>query len=784
VIERCREWARQTGSPPSYYDWGPVTRAQAAGAPTSLAARWEAEHPTWPSAAVVYRYLRGWREMLSLAGFPTPAMIELPFAERVHEALRLRADGLRWVEIGELLGISPDTARRYVHVHDCEGCIEPILAVGVVRCRRCSSTGRSRWGEPFSSVEIIDAIRAWRQLEGRAPAQVEWQPSELGGNPRWERECPRFPPHSLVTRQFGSWNAALQAAGFDRPRAPAVSDGQILAGLRAYRREHGLSPMRADWQQAGLSPHTRTIETRFGSWNAALAAPGLPARRVRRDWSDREIIEGLRRFAADHGRPLRASDRVGWLSVYPSPALVVTRFGSLSAGIRKAGLQPGNPPPVTERDIIHALRGFRREHRRSPTSSEWSRARRRPAAETIIRHCGSWAAALALAGMNPPERASRGPDREQTIAHLRAYDREHGTPPSVSEWQRRRLRPGVKPIYRQFGSWPAALAAAGLQSPRLVRKQAANRWGEAEIIAALHAHETANGGTAPASEDWSRTTTGHPSALRVRAVFGSWRQALAAADLDPKPPRRRYSEETIIALLRADTTASGTTPRASGWDRATDRPDPGTVARVFGSWNNALEASGIGISKKQNYWTKDRILEALRHVEKRLGRPPTSAEITATHQPGTPPAAVVARAFGSWRAAARELGWPQPPRRPSTITTTPLREAISEFDQLPTRARWQQLAPARDWPRPTPSSATTEAGTQSEPPRTSSPAAHSTAPEPTTPTRRSNPSVDRPDFRVRCRQPLTHSRRPRPTAAGREPTPGRARPTTSPSCAG
>jgi hypothetical protein len=129
----------------------------------------------------------------------------------------------------------------------------------------------------------------------------------------------------------------------------------------------------------------------FGSWNLALAAAGLPARRVRRDWSDPELVDGLRRFAADHGHPLRASDRVGWLSVYPSPALVVSRFGSLSAGVRAAGLEPGNPPPVTERDIVRALRRFGREHGRSPTSSEWRRARRRPAADTIIRHCGSWA---------------------------------------------------------------------------------------------------------------------------------------------------------------------------------------------------------------------------------------------------------------------------------------------------------------------------------------------------------------------------------------------------------
>ncbi|MGO9976907.1 MAG: homing endonuclease associated repeat-containing protein [Solirubrobacteraceae bacterium] len=698
VVERCREWARQTGSPPSYYDWGPVARAEAAGAPASLAGKWEREHPDWPAAAVVYRYLRGWRELLSLAGFPAAAVIELPFAERVQEGLRLRADGLRWADIGELLGISPDTARRYVHVHDCERCGEPILARGVLQCRRCSGAGRSRWGKPFTAREIVAAIRAWERVEGRAPAQIDWQPSDLGGNPRWERECPRFPPQSLVTRQFGSWNRALRAAGFDRPRPPEVSDEQILAGLRAYHRDHGTSPARADWRRAGLSPNISTIEQRFGSWNAALTAAELAPRRVSRDWSDPDMIEGLRRFAADHGRPLRASDRVGSLSVYPSPALVVTRYGSLSAGIRKAGLQPGNPPPVTERDIIRALRDFRREHRRSPTSSEWSRTRRRPAAETIIRHCGSWAAALTLASLNPPDRVSRGPDRDHIIARLRAYEREHGAPPSVSEWRRRRLRPGVKPIYRQFGSWPAALAAAGLQSPAILRKQAASQWGEAEIIAALRAHATAKGGTAPDSDDWTRTTATHPSALRVRAVFGSWRQALAAADLAPKPPSRRWSEDTIITLLRADAAANGTAPRASDWDQAADRPAPGTVARVFGSWNDALEASGIGVNKKQNYWTKERILEALRHLERQLGRPPTSAEISATLQPGCPPAVIVARAFGSWRAAARQLGWPQPPRRPSTVITASLREAISEFDQLPSRARWQQLAPARDWP--------------------------------------------------------------------------------------
>ena len=118
------------------------------------------------------------------------------------------------------------------------------------------------------------------------------------------------------------------------------------------------------------------------------------------------------------------------------------------------------------------------------------------------------------------------------------------------------------------------------------------------------------------------------------------------------------------------------------------------MAKAFGSWNAALEASGVGVAKKQGYWTKERILEALRRLERQLGRPPTSAELTVARHPDHPPAVVVRRAF----ASARQLGWQQPPRRQSGAIAVSLREAICEFEELPSRARWQKLAAAREWP--------------------------------------------------------------------------------------
>lgn len=457
VVAACREWAAQTGAPPSYYDWGPRERVPP-GSSAALAEKWEREHPAWPSTAVVRRHLGGLRGLLLAAGFSAPLPIQIPFAERVETAGRLRADGVPWAEIAELLGVAVDTARRYVNAHAC-ACGEPILARDSQLCRRCSSRNRTRWGRVFTEAEIVAAIRAWSRVEGRAPAIVDWRPADQGGHPRWERECPRFPPRSHVIRRFGSWNAALHASGMDRPRPRAWSDQEISEALVSWTAAHGFVPSSTEWD---ASPDRDVIASRFGGWNAALAAAGLEPRFVRRAWTDEELLEGLRRFARDHGRPPRAMDRVGSLGRYPSPALVVTRFGSWSQALLAADLEPGNPPPTTDERIVEALRAYRGRHGGSPSPSAWKAVGGLPAAETIIRHCGSWRAALTLAGLPPPAPPPRGPSDSEILAALRSYVREVGAAPTIRAWTAERRRPGVKLIRSRFGSWAAALDHAGI----------------------------------------------------------------------------------------------------------------------------------------------------------------------------------------------------------------------------------------------------------------------------------------------------------------------------------
>src|SRR3954468_15874714 len=66
----------------------------------------------------------------------------------------------------------------------------------------------------------LDALRTWTREEGRAPRAYEWNPASaaaLGissaGTRKWEREVERWPSLDVAVRRFGSWRAALQAAG-------------------------------------------------------------------------------------------------------------------------------------------------------------------------------------------------------------------------------------------------------------------------------------------------------------------------------------------------------------------------------------------------------------------------------------------------------------------------------------------------------------------------------------------------------------------------------------------
>lgn len=137
----------------------------------------------------------------------------------------------------------------------------------------------------YSDDELLQAIRRWAGLYGRAPARTDWEPD------RARRQCEpdvaaaklaryraaRWPSGATVADRFGSFGAGVAAAGL-RPRRVwedvRWTDTAILEALRDVGYRRGRRPLPADFEEAEL-PCAEVVELQFGSWERALALAGV-----------------------------------------------------------------------------------------------------------------------------------------------------------------------------------------------------------------------------------------------------------------------------------------------------------------------------------------------------------------------------------------------------------------------------------------------------------------------------------------------------------------------------
>ena len=127
----------------------------------------------------------------------------------------------------------------------------------------------------------------------------------------------------------------------------------------------------------------------------ALAAAGL--RPHRRPWTREAIVAALRTWAHAHGRAPYEPEWQQSRLEHPSAGTVKRAFGSWSDAVRAAGMAPALHAPWTQTEVLDGLRAFERDHGRPPTCALWRREHRKPGASVIIRRHGSWSAALTAA---------------------------------------------------------------------------------------------------------------------------------------------------------------------------------------------------------------------------------------------------------------------------------------------------------------------------------------------------------------------------------------------------
>lgn len=155
-------------------------------------------------------------------------------ADRVRQAQALRGEGLLLREIAEHMGAAVATISAYLRDPDgsklrarkdsyrgeCVDCGRPTDGTNgrdraPKRCSACSIAYQTVW----SRESIVAAIQRWAGLYGEPPGEADWTPGHPSAKRRpWRTERYRsghYPNSSTIDNYFGSWNAAIEAAGFE-----------------------------------------------------------------------------------------------------------------------------------------------------------------------------------------------------------------------------------------------------------------------------------------------------------------------------------------------------------------------------------------------------------------------------------------------------------------------------------------------------------------------------------------------------------------------------------------
>ncbi len=334
-----------------------------------------------------------------------------------------------------------------------------------------------RSGVPYTSEQVIDAIRSWRQDRPADPMTwVAYHRYAVETRSAHAAQGRRLPcAVEPFFRCFGTWRDAISAAGFTpaggrrraRWRGPgtAYTDESILRDLRecadALQVPRVSEAQFRAWADKACEadplrtiPCSRTIADRFGGWPAAQTAAGLasaptdsPRSRPGGTMTNNDALD-LDDAAAARGQ--RPTD-VGFALARLVPALSEQTAKDLmrllshriaaptSAEIRQArlGLMLDVISPRTGEFVpVDVYEAARKE--RIAQGEDW------PAASTLILAYGDWISVVELSFRLWRDGTSSG------VPHSTHHQRKH-TPP----YRRQDITDALRRCRTELGGWPS-----------------------------------------------------------------------------------------------------------------------------------------------------------------------------------------------------------------------------------------------------------------------------------------------------------------------------------------
>ena len=358
-----------------------------------------------------------------------------------------------------------------------------------------------------------------------------------------------------VMRNFGSWDAALSAAGFDpasiklRQPSPYKTKKSCIVGIKKRKRE-GLALNSASIQ-TGMN-HNRSLfeasKKNYGSWNKALLAAGFDPASIRLYnpnpyRTKKSCIEAIKKRKCEGLELNHASIKKGVNRNYALFDTAMKLFGSWNAALLAAGLDLHsirlvNPCPYSTKELcIQAIEKRKRNGLPLNFSAVATGSSSNSSLSNAVKKCfTSWDAALLAAGFDPASIKLRQPNPYKTkkscVKAIKKRKREglRLNTTSIQKGADRNLAL-FNTASKLFGSWDNTLRAAGLDPPSI------RRWNPTPYLTKAHCireiKRRRNVGLPLNHWKLQQGTDSNMALLNsAKRRFGSWRLAIEAAGFD------------------------------------------------------------------------------------------------------------------------------------------------------------------------------------------------------------------------------------------------------------
>jgi hypothetical protein len=205
-----------------------------------------------------------------------------------------------------------------------------------------------------------------------------------------------------AVKVFGSWNKAVLAAGFTpiNQHARKWTEETVIKAIRDVS-SSGKAPTSEVLKREGKGRIVQAAVKVFGSWNAAILAAGFtPINQYARKWTEETVIQAIRDVSSSGKVPSsEVLKKEGKETIFRA---AVSVFGSWKAAVLAAGFTPINQyvRKWTEETVIQAIRDLSSSGK-VPSSNALRKEGKGEIVRAAVKVFGSWNKAILAAGFTP-----------------------------------------------------------------------------------------------------------------------------------------------------------------------------------------------------------------------------------------------------------------------------------------------------------------------------------------------------------------------------------------------